>query len=300
MPFRFPAALFPLALPILAPFAFAQSATDLNQGLSLQLIPSTPGAYEARWWGGAGRTYFLERSTDLAAPWEYFPVIETGHDAAIAYGFFTESPRVFIRVRYIEQTYDNPYDLDLDGDGLSNQQEFLRHGNPFLSDTDGDGIPDGVESALLRFLPGGDWEYLRLNQADSDGNGVPDGLEDYDGDGLTTFQELSLGTSPNKRDSDTDGVDDGKELAIGTNPLVNDHFADLDSDNDGLSDLLEILHGSDPHNADTNGNGMPDGLENNLGGDPARPGDPPEIPPPDLPAPATTCLRRWCPIASPR
>ena len=88
-----------------APAAFAQNdfqptgpstdGTD-NENQRFRAVSDTPGAYEFAYWARLGRTYFVERSTDLAT-WEYFPVIETGRDAAVSYGFFTDSPRVFVR-----------------------------------------------------------------------------------------------------------------------------------------------------------------------------------------------------------
>ena len=42
---------------------------------------------------------------------------------------------------------------------------------------------------------------------------------DADGDGLTDFQEIVLGTSPDYSDSDNDGFSDLEEKARGTNPL---------------------------------------------------------------------------------
>ena len=69
---------------------------------------------------------------------------------------------------------------DLDGDGLTNYDEYYLHGTrPDLRDTDGDGLPDG-------------WEVLySLNptSADADNDGISDANEDADGDGYTNGQE---------------------------------------------------------------------------------------------------------------
>jgi eukaryotic-like serine/threonine-protein kinase len=78
---------------------------------------------------------------------------------------------------------------------------------------------------------------------------------DPDGDGLTTAQELALGTDPQNPDSDGDGVPDGQEVADGTDPL------NPDSDEDGLTDGDEKVWGSDPLNPDSDGDGWPDGME---------------------------------------
>ena len=124
----------------------AQTASDPNEGLAISAAPATPGTYQVGWWGRAGHTYFLQRSTDLTAPWEYFPDIATGADAPILYGFATDAPRVFVRLRVADQTYFDPYAHDSDADGLSNQEEFWVKTDPFGPDFDGDGVVDGLDA----------------------------------------------------------------------------------------------------------------------------------------------------------
>ncbi len=90
---------------------------------------------------------------------------------------------------------------DLDGDGLTNIQEYLRGTNPNSADTDGDGLSDAQELAL----------GTNPTNADTDGDGLPDGWEnqhglnplsgadaalDPDGDGLTNLQEYQAGSDP--------------------------------------------------------------------------------------------------------
>ncbi|OGV74147.1 MAG: hypothetical protein A3K19_20965 [Lentisphaerae bacterium RIFOXYB12_FULL_65_16] len=57
---------------------------------------------------------------------------------------------------------------DLDGDGLSNLDEFLRDTNITVADTDDDDLPDGDEVNLYGTNP---------LQADTDSDGLPDGYE---------------------------------------------------------------------------------------------------------------------------
>ena len=58
---------------------------------------------------------------------------------------------------------------------------------------------------------------------------------DGDEDGLTTPEEILLGTDPNDADSDDDGLSDSDEVHLhGTDPL------DCDDDDDGLPDGLEV------------------------------------------------------------
>ena len=77
---------------------------------------------------------------------------------------------------------------------------------------------------------------------------------DPDGDGLTTAEELLLGTDPYKWDTDGDGLSDGEEVLIyGTDPL------NPDTDGDGLTDWQEVrVYGTDPLNPDTDGDGLSD------------------------------------------
>jgi|GEM_PF-1271156 len=92
---------------------------------------------------------------------------------------------------------------DLDGDGLSNGDEFALGTNPNSADTDGDGVSDGDEFNVLGSDP---------LLADTDGDGMSDGFEqtfgfdlldpadaalDADGDGLSNVGEAAFGTDPN-------------------------------------------------------------------------------------------------------
>ncbi len=120
--------------------------------------------------------------------------------------------------------------------------------NPSFLDSDGDDLPDTYE--ILKTAP-----HLMPNTADTDGNGLSDKDEDLDGDGLTTFEEFTLGTNPLSADSDGDGLSDKDEIARLTNPL------DPDTDQDGLTDGDEVNAGTDPTIADTDKNGVIDSLE---------------------------------------
>lgn len=82
---------------------------------------------------------------------------------------------------------DDPSDAgqDLDGDGLSNKDEFVFLTDPTIGDTDADGVPDGFEVAY------------GLDPT------VDDSGLDSDADGLTNFQEYLADTDPN---DDTSGL----------------------------------------------------------------------------------------------
>ncbi|MCG3217803.1 MAG: SBBP repeat-containing protein [Candidatus Heimdallarchaeota archaeon] len=68
-------------------------------------------------------------------------------------------------------------------------------------------------------------------------------LVDHDDDGLSTSEEIVLGTNPFVTDTDFDGLSDIDEVnTYGTNPLL------ADTDGDGYSDGEEVEAGSDPLN----------------------------------------------------
>jgi len=145
-----------------------------------------------------------------------------------------------------------------------------------------------------------------------EGADVPDMnlASDYDGDGITNFQESLNGTDPTLTDTDGDGLDDGVETNTGTwvdatdtgtDPTDSDTdnddlldgvetntgtFVDAsdtgtspldpDWDNDGLTDGEEVAAGSDPFVAalDSDGDGIPDEVENAAPEDPDHDGIP--------------------------
>lgn len=53
---------------------------------------------------------------------------------------------------------------------------------------------------------------------------------DFDGDGISNWNEIQQGLDPFKTDTDGDGMSDGYELAFGLNPLLADGAGDLDGD----------------------------------------------------------------------
>ena len=106
---------------------------------------------------------------------------------------------------------------------------------------------------------------------------------DPDGDGLTTNQEIELGTDPANPDTDGDGIsdkDDPEPLDGGLNvDSDGDGIIDLidtDDDNDGYDDLLELELGTDSKDPeefpeDQDGDFLPDAKEKELGTDPTNP-----------------------------
>jgi len=117
--------------------------------------------------------------------------------------------------------------------------------DPYKIDTDGDGLSDDFEISFIS-------EKLSPTQADSDGNGISDGQEDYDQDGWNNLSEQNNKTSPYLADTDYDGLPDPEESKYQTDPL------NSDTDNDGINDGIEVNAGLSPTNSDSDGDGIND------------------------------------------
>lgn len=203
----------------------------------------------------------------------------------IIIGCLIAAATLYLAIPYILPEAPLPITIvkaDIDGDGLTNDQEKALGTNPENPDTDNDGLNDGEEVNL----------GTSPVDADTDGDGLTDGEEvnihktnpkdiDTDDDGLTDGYEVqSTHTNPTKPDTDEDGLNDREEVEkYYTNPLKVDTDGDglndydevvkyetnprsTDSDNDGLSDYDEVMSiGSNPLNPDTDGDGYTDGVD---------------------------------------
>jgi hypothetical protein len=138
----------------------------------------------------------------------------------------------------------NKFELDTDGDGLSDVDEFTLRTDKFSDDSDNDCFPDGFE--VRHKNEGFDPLVKDPRGCDPLSPGTLGCVcRDTDGDGLSQFAESYLRTNSGLMDTDGDGVPDGLEVRYGFNPLVPD-IAGHDTDGDGVSDLDEIRANSNP------------------------------------------------------
>jgi hypothetical protein len=158
--------------------------------------------------------------------------------------------------------FERPLSIqDSDGDGIPNIYE---PGNTdgdskpdaVDTDSDNDGIPDAVEG-----MADVDGDGSRnFTDTDSDDDGVDDAVErallmdaykwddpegDPDKDGLTTAEEVELGSRPYEEDSDGDTMPDGWEVSHNLNP-ISAADANGDADRDGVGNADEFRVGSNP------------------------------------------------------
>ncbi|MBD3192652.1 MAG: hypothetical protein GF308_18570 [Candidatus Heimdallarchaeota archaeon] len=153
----------------------------------------------------------------------------------------------------LENNFDplDPSDAntDLDGDGLTNIQEYSEGTNPRNSDSDGDSLEDGEEINLYNTNP--------LN-SDTDQDQLYDNYElrwgldplvandinaDPDQDGLTTEFESLIWTDPTNPDTDGDGWNDGVEVANDTDPLDPEDFPQVQTQRDYTRLIIAIVIG---------------------------------------------------------
>ncbi|RYY53199.1 MAG: T9SS type A sorting domain-containing protein [Chitinophagaceae bacterium] len=163
-------------------------------------------------------------------------------------------PASYPRANTDRQGLPNPYDLDSDGDGITDAREA---GFGTAYDTDNNGLVDGAAGA-------DGWNdaidaLASLNLPNTDGRGPANYLDiDSDDDGLTDNVEGQTTAGyvlPTGNDTDGDGIDNaydnvstggtfGGNANNGITPNNHDgtdnpDYTDTDSDNDGANDIYE-------------------------------------------------------------
>jgi hypothetical protein len=136
--------------------ALAQGPNDLNAGS--QMVYSGSSGTLA-WWGAAGNTYLIQTSDDLVN-WSYLPVVESGSNSIIEWGFTSNSSDLFMKLEYI-----NVAASQLSG-AIFNGPEDISNGLP------------------------GDWELFYFGQLAVDPNMDPNG------EGFTAMQDYENGNNP--------------------------------------------------------------------------------------------------------
>ncbi|WP_089665701.1 gliding motility-associated C-terminal domain-containing protein [Gramella sp. MAR_2010_147] len=162
-------------------------------------------------------------------------------------------------------------DLDLDNDGLFNEEEIALGTDPENADSDNDGLTDGEEVLVID-----DDSTELVPENVSDPLNICDPLQtsatcDPDNDGLINEEEASAGTDPNDADTDNDGLNDGEEVNGIDDPStetiatgVSDPLNICDPNpvsTDCLEDGPEIIQKLSPNGDGTNDFFMIEGLE---------------------------------------
>ncbi len=170
---------------------------------------------------------------------------------------------------------ENPETEDVDN--VSHTHTGLDSQDPHFTalasvvDNDGDGMDDHWETGWFGDTTTAgvatDFDGDGLSDFDEYGHSTNPKVSDTDGDGLTDSQEVNThGTNPLTADTDADGMTDAYEIASGLDPLADDGGGDPDGD--GLSNREEYTAGTDPNRADTDSDLMRDGYEVAHGLDP--------------------------------
>jgi Secretion system C-terminal sorting domain len=187
----------------------------------------------------------------------------------------------------------NPYDLDSDGDGLSDVAEIHYgqikiSGTTLYNDANSDGYVDGANNILGRNISIA--TLVSISLPDFDGDGKKDYLDiDADNDGatdnieiMTSFLPGAAYLIPTAGDADNDGLDDqydnflgqfkgGRVTPVDTDADGTPDYLDLDTDSDGQLDIIECNDNNfngwaDDNvtltNLDTDGDGLDNRFDN--------------------------------------
>lgn len=175
------------------------ASADLPPQPQVSLMQGEANTWDLSWQSIPVRTYFMQMSQDLVA-WDYVPEIEFGDGGFLAWGFESNNPIQFFRLKYTDTPTTDPDLADFDGDGVASIFELKLLGtDPLVFAT------DGVTSD---------------GQGDSDGDGIADALElhwygnlttmtatsDVDGDGILDIFEAQAGSDPQSDDAASSGA----------------------------------------------------------------------------------------------
>jgi uncharacterized repeat protein (TIGR01451 family) len=187
----------------------------------------------------------------------------------------------------------NPYDLDSDGDGITDVKEafptldanndgridgtFNTNGwsttiaamaslslpntdasgkaNPYDIDSDDDGIPDNIEGQSTA-------GYLLPSGSDTDADGIDNSYDNFSGFGGNGIPPLDTDGDgfPDYKDTDSDGdgaldIYEGNDYNSNGMPDDGVALAGTDTDGDGLDDFFDLLNGNAKGTSNKMGNG---------------------------------------------
>ena len=166
---------------------------DLNGTQALSFVLSEPSPFVLE----ANGSLLSKRSFDFESDPASLPVIITASNDANHTLELSFTVTLLNEVEDLDgDGFEDAFDPDIDGDGLSNQDEALAGTDPRLEDTDEDELSDGEEITF-------------------ETNPLAD---DSDEDGLTDGTEIGIGTNPLAKDTDGDGFDDQQEVLAGSFP----------------------------------------------------------------------------------
>ena len=131
----------------------------------------------------------------------------------------------------------DPTKADTDGDGLTDGWEYyfwyvasFSTNNITGERWDPTKVTEGIEISREEIIAG--FNPLVPGQAGQNGSSY----SDFDGDGLSDYEEMLLGTNPIHWDTDGDGMNDGWEVMWGLDPFADDSKLNPDGDCMALRD----------------------------------------------------------------
>lgn len=217
---------------------------------------------------------------------------ESGWDVVVIEGEVVNNR--LVRTASTFRVTSDPFVTDSDDDGLSDAEEYhlVPKTNPNEADTDGDGLSDFYEvfgyekddankapwSIEIKTTTNGSAERIKLIHVQGAAYVTNPANTHTDNDYSSDFDEVDMGTNPQKQDTDGDGLGDYYEVLENISLTINgvelpdfgSDPTDSDADNDGLNDFDEKQFGAHPGKADTDEDLRLDLDESLLGTDPAN------------------------------